>query len=65
MLVPFPPPKPLVEQLREAMQGAVSVRAEALVMDALPRGARAALGALRELPTGAPLLIPPVFAEVH
>jgi protease-4 len=65
VLVPFPPPKPLVEQLREAFQGAVALRADGIALDLLPRGARAAVSALRELPAGAPLLIPPVFAEVR
>jgi len=65
VLVPFPPPKPLVEQLRETFQGAVSLRADALAQGLLPRGARGVVGVLRELPAGAPLLIPPVFAEVR
>jgi protease-4 len=65
VLVPFPPPKPLVEQVRDAFQVAVAARAETLALGALPRGARATLGALLELPAGAPLLIPPLFAEVH
>lgn len=66
VLVPFPPPKPLVEQLREVLQGnAAASRANALAVDLLPRSARSVVGALRELPLGAPLLIPPVFAEVH
>jgi protease-4 len=65
VLVPFPPPKPLVEQLREAFQGAVSLRADALAQGLLPPGARAVVDVLRELPAGAPLLIPPVFAEVR
>ncbi len=65
VLVPFPAPKPFLVQLREALQGALVARTESLVEAALPRGARVALDALRELPTGVPVLIPPVFAEVH
>jgi protease-4 len=65
VLVPFPPPKPLAVQLREALQGTLSARADALALELLPRGARAVVDTLRELPVGAPLLIPPVFAEVR
>jgi len=65
VLVPFPPPRPLLEQLREAFQGTVAAQADAVALDLLPRGARAVVDVLRELPPGAPLLIPPVFAEVH
>jgi protease-4 len=65
VLVPFPPPRPLLEQLREAFQGTAAARADAVALDLLPRGARAVVDVLRELPPGAPLLIPPVFAEVH
>ena len=65
VLVPFPPPKPFVEQLREAVEGSVALRSEAFAEELLPRGARATLAALRALPQGVPVLIPPLFAEVH
>jgi protease-4 len=65
VLVPFPPPKPFVEQLREAFEGSVALRGEALAEAMLPPAARATVGALRALPTGVPVLIPPLFAEVH
>jgi hypothetical protein len=63
--VPFPPPKPFVEQLREAFEGSVALRGEALAEAMLPPAARATVGALRALPTGVPVLVPPLFAEVH
>jgi protease-4 len=65
VLVPFPAPKPFLVQLREAMQGAFVARTEALALAALPRGARLAIDAVRELPSGVPVLIPPLFAEVR
>jgi protease-4 len=63
--VPFPPPKPLVEQLREALDGSVAARASSLVDAAIPRASRLALELVRELPAGVPILVPPVLAEVH
>jgi protease-4 len=65
VLVPFPPPKPFVEQLREAFEVSVALRGEALAEAMLPRGARSTLAALQSLPQGVPVLIPPLFAEVH
>lgn len=63
VLLPFPPPKPLVAQLRDALQGGVAVRADAWVDATLPAGARAAVETLRALPLGVPVLIPPLVAE--
>jgi hypothetical protein len=65
VLVPFPPPKPFVEQLREVLDGSVALRGEALAEAMLPPAARATVSALRALPMGVPVLIPPLFAEVH
>jgi protease IV len=63
-LVPYPPPKPLAEQIAEALgQG---VRAASPLGVPLPRAARGLVElAAAALPVGAPLLIPPALAEIH
>ena len=65
VLLPYPPPKPLVVQIQEALQGAAVARVDALVADARPSGSRAAVDLLRQLPLGVPVLIPPILAEVR
>jgi protease-4 len=65
LLLPFPPPKPLVVQIQEALRGAAIARADALVDALLPEGSRAAFDLLRDLPLGVPVLIPPILAEVR
>jgi len=62
LLVQYPPPKPLAQQLVEALQGGGGVSLESL---GLPRGARDLVAALRALPVGAPLLIAPGWIEIH
>ncbi len=60
LLIQYPPPKPVAQQLVEALQGGVSL--------ALPDwpGSFADLATmLRLLPTGTPLLIAPGWIEVH
>jgi protease-4 len=61
----YPPPKPLVQQLREAMNASIEIRARDLVDAHLPRAARATLEALQFLPEGAPVLVPPMLPEIH
>jgi protease-4 len=65
VLVPYPAPKPLFEQVSEALQGAAVAGVDEALRGALQPGLRAAAEALAGLPTGAPLLIPPVLAEVR
>lgn len=65
VLVPYPAPKPLFEQVSEALQGAAVAGVDEALRGALQPGLRAAVEALAALPTGAPLLIPPVLAEVR
>ena len=63
-LVPYPAPKPLFQQISEAMD--VSVRAQlAAALPPLPEGVRRGVELLRALPVGAPVLVPPVLPEVH
>jgi protease-4 len=63
LLVQYPPPKPVLEQLIEALQG--GVRVELLDWPSALTGFSELAGVLRLLPTGAPLLIPPGWVEVH
>jgi protease-4 len=63
-LVPYPTPKPLIQQLSEAMD--VSLRAEVrAALPSLPDGVHRVAQLLRALPTGTPVLVPPVLPEVH
>jgi protease-4 len=63
-LVPYPTPKPLIQQLSEAMD--VSLRAEVrAALPSLPAGVHRVAQLLRALPTGTPVLVPPVLPEVH
>jgi protease-4 len=57
-----PPPKPLAEQIAEAL-GAVALRAGTTLP--LPAPLAEVVGTLRELPVGAPLLLPPALVVVH
>ncbi len=61
LLVQYPPPKPVAQQLVEALQGG-SVSLELL---GLPEGARELLATLHALPLGTPLLIGPAWVEIH
>jgi len=63
-LVPYPTPKPLLQQLTEAMD--VSMRAQVrAALPPVPDGLRRAAGLLRVLPAGTPVLVPPVLPELH
>jgi len=64
-LVPFPPPKPLVEQLAQALGGAVHARAASALAAWLPSPARAWLTLLESPAASAPLLVLPGWLEVH
>ena len=65
LLVPYPAPKPLFVQVRDALQGAAVAPVDRALRAAVPPGLRAAAEALAVLPVGAPLLVPPVLAEVR
>ena len=60
LLVQYPPPKPVAQQLLEALQGGVS-----LELFGWPRAFSELVGALRQLPTGTPLLIAPGWIEIR
>ncbi len=61
-LMPYPPPEPLSEQIRKlAFGGSVSAVQLPVVPEALGRIA----AALAELPSGAPVLVPPVLVDVR
>ena len=61
-LVAYPLPKPLVEQISEAL--GASLRA-GLPSVSLPSALRQTLATLQVLPAGTPLLIPPGLTEIH
>ena len=61
LLVQYPPPKPVAQQLVEALQGG----AASLELFGWPAGARELVAALRALPLGTPLLIGPAWVEIH
>ena len=61
LLVQYPPPKPVAQQLVEALQGGSA----SLELFGWPAGARAFVAALRALPLGTPLLIGPAWVEIH
>ena len=61
LLVQYPPPKPLAQQLVETLRGG----GVALALPELPAPAAEWLATLRVLPLGAPLVIDPVWIEIH
>jgi protease-4 len=63
-LVPYPTPKPLIQQLSEALDVSLRARVRA-ALPPLPEGVRRVTGLLRALPTGTPVLVPPVLPEIH
>jgi protease-4 len=60
LLVQYPPPKPLAQQIVEALQGGVALE----LLD-WPRSVTEVAAVLRLLPTGTPLLIAPAWIEIH
>lgn len=62
-LIPYPPPRPLAEQLVEAL--GVRVAAASLPELPLTRGVKGLLATLSLVPQGIPVLIPPFLAEIH
>jgi len=69
-LVPYPRPKPLIEQVREAVEsGAVEAAARAAVVEAAGAAMPAPLSRLVEwlssVPTGVPVLLPPAAIEIR
>lgn len=63
VLIPFPPPRSLGEQIAEAVSG--RLRALVVAELGLPVFADQALGWLAELPMSTPLLVPPVLVDIH
>lgn len=62
-LIPYPQPKPLLQQLSEIMDLRMAAFARASVP--LPRFLETLRTRLMELPVGTPLLIPPIIADIH
>jgi len=60
LLVQYPPPKPLAQQIVEALQGGVALE----LLD-WPRAVTEVAAVVRLLPTGTPLLIAPAWIEIH
>lgn len=60
LLLQYPPPKPVAQQLVEALRGGAS-----LALPDWAGGFAEVAGMLRLLPTGTPLLIAPSWIEVH
>jgi protease IV len=66
MLVPFPAPEPLAVQIREALQGAaVHAAASDALLPELPASLRRVVGWLSSVPSGSPVLLPPVAVEIR
>jgi protease-4 len=61
LLVQYPPPKPVAQQLVDALQGG----AASVELLGWPAGARELVATLRALPLGTPLLIGPAWVEIH
>jgi len=66
MLVAFPAPEPLAVQIREALEGA-AVRAAASdsLLPQLPASLRRVVSWLSSVPSGSPVLLPPVAVEIR
>jgi protease-4 len=66
MLVVFPAPKPLAAQIREALEGAAlrAAGSDALLPQ-LPASLRRVAGWLSSVPSGSPVLLPPVAVEIR
>jgi protease-4 len=62
-LLPYPPPEPLAEQVRKLVFGGALT--EAAAQAALPDGLRRMAAWISELPTGSPVLVPPLVLDVH
>jgi protease-4 len=61
-LVPYPRPRQLAEQLNEALRRVAVAAAPVLPV---PRLARLAAEWLSTVPSGAPVLLPPVAFDIH
>jgi hypothetical protein len=61
LLVQYPPPKPLAQQVVEALQGGGA----SLELLGWPRALEEPIAMLRALPLGTPLLIGPAWIEIH
>jgi hypothetical protein len=61
LLVQYPPPKPVLQQLVETLQGG----GVALELFGWPEAVSELVATLRVLPTGTPLLISPAWIEIH
>jgi protease-4 len=61
LLVQYPPPKPVAQQLVEALQGGGA----SLLLPGVPPALRDLVATLSALPAGAPLLLDPFWIEIH
>lgn len=62
-LLPYPPPEPLVDQIRKLAFGGALAGGSVAVP--LPEPLRRLAALLSELPSGSPVLVPPVVIDVH
>lgn len=62
-LLPYPPPEPLVEQVRKIVFG--GALATATTSLPIPDPLRRLVATIAELPAGSPVLIPPFVVDVH
>ncbi|MEN8184061.1 MAG: signal peptide peptidase SppA [Myxococcota bacterium] len=60
-LVPYPPPRPLAEQIQQLLGGSVAAQ----LLPALPASLRSLAGLLQATPAGTPALVPPLLVEVR
>jgi protease-4 len=69
LLVPYPPPRPFLEQLRDAVSEggvrAVGAALRASALPALPEPVTRLASWLASVPTGAPVLLPPIAVEIR
>ena len=61
-LISYPLPRPLAQQIRDALGASVRATASSL---SLPSAVRQLVATLQLLPAGTPLLIPPGLTEIH
>ncbi len=62
-LVPFPRPRPLAEELAEALRSGIRSASEPALP--LPRAARSLAAWLEAVAPGSPSLVPPLLIEIH
>ena len=65
LLVPFPKRRSLGEQLADLLQLRVAATLKAMLPVALPTSIERLRTFMTALPPEAPLVVPPVFVEIH